>query len=287
MATLTNPNTWYDVAVSGEINSSFGGTSLKWKNVIQAMWTSRSGSTYYVQYRCVVRKISGTSTGMDSIYNAYKIAGTGATTSEDYGYSGHKVLINYATTGDNPKATISGTITGTSGSVNGGVQLGYYGTTWGSTTLSGSITLPTVGPNKPTVTATVTSDTSIDITYGTSSFNASSGTVSLYGDTTPNFTPDVSNLLETKTTVGNSTFTHSNLTTGDTYYYKVVADNGTQTSTSDELTVLLVFIGMPKIYGSVSGDTKKIEKLYGSVNGDTKKILKVYGSVNGQTKRIF
>lgn len=177
-------------------------------------------------------------------------------------------------------------------SVNFGSTVNVSGSVWtrvyGNAAVTGNtVTLPSQSPNKPTVTATVASDTSIDITYGTSSFNASSGTVSLYGDTTPNFTPDVSNLLETKTTVGNSTFTHSNLTTGDTYYYKVIADNGTQTSASDELTVLLVFIGIPKIYGSVSGDTKKIEKLYGSVNGDTKKILKVYGSVNGQTKRIF
>ena len=42
-----------------------------------------------------------------------------------------------------------------------------------------------------------------------------------------------------------------------------------------------------KMYGSVSGKTKKIQKLYGSVNGKTKKIIKMYGSVNGKTKRVF
>ena len=40
-------------------------------------------------------------------------------------------------------------------------------------------------------------------------------------------------------------------------------------------------------YGSVSGQSKKIQKLYGSVNGQTKLIKKLYGSVNGQTKIIY
>lgn len=282
MATLVNQNQWYDVATSGPYSSTIQGQSVNWTNVIQARWTSRSGTTYTTQYRCVVRKSSGTSTGNTSSYNGYSIGGTGSS-----GYSASNVTIPYPNIGDNIIYTVSGSVNGTSGTVNGGVKLGYYGSVWGTTSLSGSITLPTVGPNKPTVSASVVSDTSIDVVYGTSSFNAGSGTVSLYCDTTPNFTPDVSNLLETKTTTGNSTFSHTGLTAGATYYYKVVADNGTLTSTSDELAVLLQFIGMPKIYGSVSDNTKRVQKLYGSLNGDTKKILKVYGSVNGQTKRIF
>lgn len=40
-------------------------------------------------------------------------------------------------------------------------------------------------------------------------------------------------------------------------------------------------------YGSVSGQSKKIQKLYGSVNGQTKLIKKLYGSVNGQSKIIY
>ena len=173
---------------------------------------------------------------------------------------------------------------GVATNISGKIWTRVYGDAW---ITGNTVTVPSPSPNKPGVSATVTSDTSANIVYGTSSFNASSGTVSLYCDTTPNFTPDASNLLETKTTTGNSTFSHTGLTTGATYYYKAVADNGAYTSTSDELAVLIQFIGLPKIYGSVSDNTKTVQKLYGSLNGDTKKILKVYGSVNGQTKRIF
>lgn len=35
---------------------------------------------------------------------------------------------------------------------------------------------------------------------------------------------------------------------------------------------------MPKLYGSVNGQSKEIKKLYGSISGQTKKIKKLYGS---------
>lgn len=44
---------------------------------------------------------------------------------------------------------------------------------------------------------------------------------------------------------------------------------------------------MPKLYGSVNGQSKEIKMLYGSVGGQTKKIKKLYASVNGQTKLIY
>lgn len=44
---------------------------------------------------------------------------------------------------------------------------------------------------------------------------------------------------------------------------------------------------MPKLYGSVNGQSKRIKKLYGSVNGQSKEISKLYGSVNGVSKLIY
>lgn len=44
---------------------------------------------------------------------------------------------------------------------------------------------------------------------------------------------------------------------------------------------------MPRLYGSVNGQTKEIKTLYGSVAGQTKKIKKLYASVNGQTKLVY
>lgn len=41
------------------------------------------------------------------------------------------------------------------------------------------------------------------------------------------------------------------------------------------------------LYGSVSGETKKLGPVYASVNGQTKKLVKIYASVNGVTKKVY
>lgn len=41
------------------------------------------------------------------------------------------------------------------------------------------------------------------------------------------------------------------------------------------------------LYGSVSGQTKKLGPVYASVNGQTKKLVKIYASVNGVTKKVY
>lgn len=134
---LTNQNTWYDVVASSQIYTAFSGYTLYWYNVIQARWTSVSGNTYSMQYRCVLRKSSGSLSTNTSSYNGYSIWGTGANT-----VSASNVTINFPNTGDNVIATTSGSLTGTSGTVTGGVVLGYWGDTWGSDSMSGSFTLP-------------------------------------------------------------------------------------------------------------------------------------------------
>ena len=138
MATLTNQNQWYDVASAGPYTSTIDGYNVTWTNVIQARWTSLSGTTYSVQYRCLVRKSSGNNVSNYSSYAGWSIGGTGANTVS----GGTSEWIYYYDIGDNEIGITSGTINGTSGSVYGGVRLGYYGTTWGGTDLSGSITLP-------------------------------------------------------------------------------------------------------------------------------------------------
>ena len=138
--TLANQNTWYDVAVAGPYTSTIDGYTINWNNVIQARWTGVSGSTYAMQYRCVVRKNSGNSTNNQSSYNGYSIGGSGATTS-----SASNINIQYPNIGDNAIKTVSGTFSGASGTVTGGVKLGYYGTTWGGTNLTGSFNLPSAG----------------------------------------------------------------------------------------------------------------------------------------------
>ena len=147
--------------------------------------------------------------------------------------------------------------------------------------------VPVPYPAKPTVSATVVSDTEVQLDYGTSSFNDASGSVGLRYSTTPG---GPYTLIDSATTTGTHTFNHTGLTPGTTYYYKANAANTVLISWSDEVSITPVApvdVGLPKIYGSVNDLTEKVDKLYGSVNGNTKKILKVYGSENGLTKRIF
>lgn len=86
------------------------------------------------------------------------------------------------------------------------------------------ITLPTAyqAPATPTVSASNASGSSNSVTYGTTSFGVpSSGTVYLYGGTSASPTAQIA----TKTTTGNSTYTHSGLSGNTRYYYRSKASN--------------------------------------------------------------
>lgn len=80
-------------------------------------------------------------------------------------------------------------------------------------------------PETPTISVSSATKNSITISYGTSSFNGS-GTVYLFGGTSA----DPTNLLESKTTTGQSTYTYSGLQPNTRYYFRTYATNGTPTS---------------------------------------------------------
>lgn len=80
-----------------------------------------------------------------------------------------------------------------------------------------SFTTNGVAPTNPTISVTNASATSNTVTYGTTSFGTpASGTVYLYGGTAASPTTQ----LTTKTTTGNSTYTHSSLSSNTKYYYR-------------------------------------------------------------------
>lgn len=86
------------------------------------------------------------------------------------------------------------------------------------------------------------------------------------------------------------TYSFSGLASGTTYtVYTQARDSIGRTSdvTLSSRIPVVTTLFVPKLYGSVNGQTKEIKKLYGSVNGQTKEIKKLYGSVSGRTKRIF
>ena len=237
---------------------------------------SGTSATLTIQFR---RTSSYTGTWADSTAN---LTFNGQTKSAAYSFSG-----TVGTSWVNLRAAISGYTISTSG----GTYNWNFNNPNSSSVLScsGTITIPSQisSPDKPTVYATPSGKTSIAVNYGTESFNDSTGSISLYSDTSSSFTPDASNLIDTKTTTGSAIFTHTGLTNGVTYYYKAVATNSLYSSTSDEASAIADYDYPLKFYGSVSDVTEKVDKLYGSLNGDTKRIVKVYGSVGGQTKRFF
>lgn len=65
-------------------------------------------------------------------------------------------------------------------------------------------------------------------------------------------------------------------------YYGLLSETSTATIRST-----LPPTARATLYGSVNGNSEKIEKLYGSVNGASKKIKKLYGSVDGRSKLIY
>ena len=77
-------------------------------------------------------------------------------------------------------------------------------------------------PEKPTVTATTAGKATNTVTYGTTSFGyPEAGTIYLYGGTSTAPTTQ----LASKTTTGNSSYTHSSLTPNTKYYYRARALN--------------------------------------------------------------
>ena len=177
-------------------------------------------------------------------------------------------------------------VSSTSFSVNpnatsAGIQIAIVGENTGSTTIYFDATYQP--PTTPTLTVTATSSTSISITYGTTSFgNPSSGNIVLKYGTSGS---TINTVLDTQSTTGNHTFTHTGLTPNTTYYYKATATN-TQSLSASSATKSIT-TPKPPMYGSVNKQTKTVVKFYGSVNGLSKNVVKYYGSVNGKTEQIF
>lgn len=135
------------------------------------------------------------------------------------------------------------------------------------------------------VSAEALTSTSIKIDYITTAgggFYAQEIQYSIDGGTTWT-TGDVVPAATTAATPGS--FNITGLQPDTEYQIRVIVR--TSAGTSSAVIVSATTFPSYTIYGSVNGDTKRIQKIYGSINGQTKEIKKIYGSVNGQTKRIF
>lgn len=88
-------------------------------------------------------------------------------------------------------------------------------------------------PDIPTITTASNSYNTITVTWGTASFgDPSTGTVTLYGGTTPS----PNDQLLSKTSTGATMFGHNPLPANTLYYYRAVASNGSLSSSSGDVT---------------------------------------------------
>lgn len=253
MATsLTNQNTWYTIANGSSTTVTLSGYSATWYPQIQARWTSLSGTTYSMQYRCNIVKTSGSLSSATSSNNAYKIAGSGASTSS--GGSGETFSFS---TGTTTIKTISGTYnaaSSTSVSVSGGVKIANTG----STSLSGTGILPAVNiaPTVPTISAACSASDASSVTFGTTNLGVPTGTVYLYGDTAS----DPITQLTSKTTTGNTTFSHTDLFANTTYYYKATATNSSGSRSSSVVNITTYPGEVSSVFVSeISQNSAKVE----------------------------
>ena len=159
--------------------------------------------------------------------------------------------------------------------------------------LSGSVTTDSIdpaykAPNKPTVSGLGVDARTNKITFGTSSFGyPASGNVYLYGGTSNNPTTQIAS----KTTTGNSTFTHSGLRPNTTYYYRARAKNSNNSWSdySDVITVKTppaILVPYPN-NPAQSNTTKNVKKIEVPLNGLAKNATKLYRSVGGVAQRIY
>ena len=170
---LTNQNTWYVIATGSEYTTTLSGYTSKWKPQISARWTAVSGNVYTMQYKCSIVKVSGNLMYATSATNAYKIAGSGASTSTGGGGTTFTIPSDVK--------VISGSYDVSNGfnvNISGGVKIQNNG----NTNLSGVGVLPgsAILPATPTVSASASSSSLINVSWGTTDLGTPAGTVSLY-----------------------------------------------------------------------------------------------------------
>lgn len=156
-----------------------------------------------------------------------------------------------------------------------------------STSVSASYDSGVASPATPSISGTNIDSYTNQITYGTSSFgNPSSGTVYLYGGTSP----DPTTQIKSKTTTGNSTVTLDNLEPNTTYYYRARAHNGkawsgySQTITvKTKAATLVPYPNDPER----TNTAKYAKKMEAPLNGLARNVKKLYRSNGGVAQRIY
>lgn len=271
---VTLTTSWQNIA-SAQVSYLYE-YQYTWTITLQARYTNQSGNSATVRVRAVITNNSSPAWyGSNKGYNI-----------NNNGYVEYTPTVNGGasfTTNEYDAGTLSG---GGSRSLSGSwTVMGTY-----SATASETVVMPNfiVAPTKPTISIVADGPYSNKITFGTASFGQpNTGTVYLYGGTTA--TPTAQ--LTSKTTTGSTTFTHSNLTPGATYYYRARAYNGSVWSDYSDVvsieTKRAVFVPYPND-PTQANTTKLVSNLLVPFNGLTRNIIKLYrGNADDEAERIY
>ena len=218
-------------------------------------------------------------TGGDYCTKAICISGD----STNFNYSGGTPLWIYGSDQNNWVEKFRATRDFEASRGGGQIYLGWK--TEGNSYISGSrvqlITLPQgyTAPSTPSVSASNSSNTANSVTYGTSSFgNPSSGTVYLYGGTSASPTSQIAS----KTTTGNSSYSHTGLTGNTRYYYRSRVSNGQLWSSySSETNVLTRPTTPSAVTLTVTGTTTATLKITSPSQGSSGTMTAYYKLNNG------
>ena len=234
-----------------------------------AKYQNQSGNSAEVRVRAIITNSTGYSwTGSNKYYN---VNDNGAVQ-----YSGTVGAWGSFTTNEYSAGSLNG---GSSRSLSAVWQVINY-----STTASETVIMPTfqVAPNVPSISVSNNDPYQNSVTFGTSSFGVpTSGTVYLYGGTSNNPTTQ----LTSKSTLGNSTYTHTGLSPNTKYYYRARAKNTANEWSNYSSTISITT--RRAVYASYEDKTKLVRKMEVPFNGLARKVLKLYDSDDGEARRIY
>jgi hypothetical protein len=291
----SNAVTSYKYAFSSTINGTYTFTNSNWVSGTSFTVSGLTvGSTYYfkiIANNGIDSSASSASSAVTVVnfdpnaptISSVTVSQTTATIDFTQSSNGSAAIISYKYA---ISSTINGTYTFTNSNWASGTSFTVSGLTVGSTyyfklianngidssasTASSAVTVVNFAPNAPTISSVTVLQTTATINFTAGSSNGSNAVTSykyaISSTINGTYTFTNSNWL-----TGTTRFDVSGLTVGSTYYFKIIANNGinsSESSASSAVTVVNFAPNVPtNLSASISGTTATINFTPGSSNG--------------------